>query len=156
MATPLTDSINALTQYANETTGKQDATLSDAVGSLVEGYGGGCKVSQVKLTARNASLSIPVESRPWAFILWRNSDKELEGYTGRVVTRITAMWTLYNGGNYAGGRACIATPSGVDHFSYTGISYDDTNKTLDFTGSFMFANDLPYTLFYMIEPSELQ
>lgn len=41
MATPLTDSINALTQYANETTGKQDATLSDAVGSLVEGYGGG-------------------------------------------------------------------------------------------------------------------
>lgn len=40
MATPLTDSINALTQYANETTGKQDTTLSDAVGSLVEGYGG--------------------------------------------------------------------------------------------------------------------
>lgn len=41
MATPLTDSINALTQYANETTGKQDTTLSDAVGSLVEGYGQG-------------------------------------------------------------------------------------------------------------------
>ena len=41
MSTPLTDGINALTQYANETTGKQDATLSDAVGSLVEGYGGG-------------------------------------------------------------------------------------------------------------------
>ena len=44
MATPLTDSINALTQYANEVTGKQDTTLSDAVGSLVEGYGGGSKV----------------------------------------------------------------------------------------------------------------
>lgn len=41
MSTPLTDSINALTAYANEVTGKQDATLSDAVGSLVEGYGGG-------------------------------------------------------------------------------------------------------------------
>lgn len=41
MSTPLTDSINALTRYANETTGKQDTTLSDAVGSLVEGYGGG-------------------------------------------------------------------------------------------------------------------
>lgn len=38
MSTPLTDSINALTQYANETTGKQDATLSDAVGSLTSGY----------------------------------------------------------------------------------------------------------------------
>ena len=41
MSTPLTDGINALTQYANEITGKQDTTLSDAVGSLVEGYGGG-------------------------------------------------------------------------------------------------------------------
>lgn len=41
MSTPLTDSINALTQYANEITGKQDTTLSDAVGSLVEGYGQG-------------------------------------------------------------------------------------------------------------------
>lgn len=40
MSTPLTDGINALTQYANEVTGKQDTTLSDAVGSLVEGYGG--------------------------------------------------------------------------------------------------------------------
>lgn len=38
MSTPLTNSINALTQYANEVTGKQDTTLSDAVGSLVEGY----------------------------------------------------------------------------------------------------------------------
>ena len=41
MATPLTDAINALTAYANETTGASDATLSDAVESLVAGYGGG-------------------------------------------------------------------------------------------------------------------
>lgn len=39
--TPLTDAINALTTYANETTGESDTTLSDAVGSLVAGYGGG-------------------------------------------------------------------------------------------------------------------
>ena len=39
--TPLTDAINALTTYANETTGKNDTNLSDAVGSLVDGYGGG-------------------------------------------------------------------------------------------------------------------
>jgi len=38
---PLTDGINALTRYANETTGKSDTTLSDAVESLVAGYGGG-------------------------------------------------------------------------------------------------------------------
>lgn len=41
MATPLTDAINALTTYANETTGASDTTLSDAVESLVAGYGGG-------------------------------------------------------------------------------------------------------------------
>lgn len=39
--TPLTDAINALTTYANEITGKSDTTLSDAVESLVDGYGGG-------------------------------------------------------------------------------------------------------------------
>lgn len=41
MATPLTDSINALTTYANEVTGASDATLSDAVHTLASGYGGG-------------------------------------------------------------------------------------------------------------------
>jgi len=39
--TPLTDAINALTRYANETTGASDTTLSDAVGTLVAGYGQG-------------------------------------------------------------------------------------------------------------------
>lgn len=40
MVTPLTDAINALTTYANETTGASDTNLSDAVGTLVDGYGG--------------------------------------------------------------------------------------------------------------------
>ena len=39
--TPLTDAINALTRYANETTGAGDTNLSDAVATLVAGYGGG-------------------------------------------------------------------------------------------------------------------
>lgn len=39
MSTPLTDSINALTAYANEVTGASDTTLSDAVGRLCDGYG---------------------------------------------------------------------------------------------------------------------
>lgn len=40
MATPLTDSINALTTYANEVTGASDTTLSDAVHTLASGYDG--------------------------------------------------------------------------------------------------------------------
>lgn len=39
--TPLTDSIEALTAYANQTTGASDTNLSDAVYRLVQGYGGG-------------------------------------------------------------------------------------------------------------------
>lgn len=37
----LTDSIEALTTYANGVTGESDTTLSDAVESLADGYGGG-------------------------------------------------------------------------------------------------------------------
>ena len=39
--TPLTDAINALTRYANDTTGASDTTLSEAVATLAAGYGGG-------------------------------------------------------------------------------------------------------------------
>ena len=48
MATPLTDGINALTAYANEVTGKSNQTLSDAVESLVAGYGGGSSLFTVE------------------------------------------------------------------------------------------------------------
>ena len=36
----LADGINALTEYSNEITGEQDETLSDAVRSLADGFGG--------------------------------------------------------------------------------------------------------------------
>lgn len=39
--TPLKDDIDALTAYANETTGGSDTDLSSAVATLVAGYGGG-------------------------------------------------------------------------------------------------------------------
>lgn len=52
--TPLTDAINALTQYANETTGQSDTTLSDAVGTLVAGYGGGGGISIDDLATNSA------------------------------------------------------------------------------------------------------
>ena len=47
MSTPLTDGINALTAYANEVTGAEDVTLSDAVGRLCEGYGGGNIINEL-------------------------------------------------------------------------------------------------------------
>lgn len=50
MATPLTDLINALTAYANKITGGSDTTLSDAVHTLAQGYGGGNTPSATKHT----------------------------------------------------------------------------------------------------------
>ena len=41
MSSPLTDKINALTAYANEVAGESDTTLSEAVHTLADGYGGG-------------------------------------------------------------------------------------------------------------------
>ena len=55
MSTPLTDSINALTAYANEVTGGSDTTVSDAVHTLASGYGGGSGVwKQKQVTVENA------------------------------------------------------------------------------------------------------
>lgn len=39
MSTPLTDSIQNLTDYINEVTGGEDTNLSDAVATLADGYG---------------------------------------------------------------------------------------------------------------------
>lgn len=50
---PLTDGINALIRYANETTGASDTTLSDAVESLAAGYGGGGGVSVEDMATGN-------------------------------------------------------------------------------------------------------
>lgn len=47
MSTPLTDSIDALTTYANEVTGQSDTTLSDAVHTLASGYGGGSPFKKI-------------------------------------------------------------------------------------------------------------
>ena len=56
MATPLTDSINALTTYANEVTGASDTTLSDAVHTLVSGYGQGASITDgIVVTARDSN-----------------------------------------------------------------------------------------------------
>lgn len=47
----LTPKIEALTAYANEITGKSDMTLSDAVASLADGYGGGGISDGYEITA---------------------------------------------------------------------------------------------------------
>lgn len=83
MATPLTDSINALTRYANETTGATDTTLSDAVESLVAGYGGGgdsCLWRTVTLEESHEADNIG-NALYWGSFLDIASQTDLDEYT---------------------------------------------------------------------------
>lgn len=59
--TPLTDAINALTTYSNETTGESDTTLSAAVATLVAGYGSGGGGSLSEMFNRTLSGSITID-----------------------------------------------------------------------------------------------
>lgn len=60
MSTPLTDRIETLTVQANAVTGASDTTLTDAIGTLIAGYGGG-KPSFVN-NFEFGSFTVPEES----------------------------------------------------------------------------------------------
>ena len=61
---PLVDGLTALTTYANEVTGAEDETLSDAVESLVQGFGGG-NAKSVQVTAENELYQNATLVRDW-------------------------------------------------------------------------------------------
>ena len=72
MATPLTNSINALTAYANEVTGGSDTNLSDAVHTLASGYGGGSgnvKTGSFTQAQTSSVCTIDVGSNDWTHLL---------------------------------------------------------------------------------------
>ena len=84
MATPLTDSINALTAYANEVTGESNQTLSDAVESLVAGYGGG-----------SSPTTKAVINSDTKFISFSNSARWYAGTTAKLFDNLTNLEVLY-------------------------------------------------------------
>lgn len=67
MSTPITDKINALTASANATSGASDATLTDAVGTLISGFGKPelWKTVTIEEDHTNASVANPVYWRPF-------------------------------------------------------------------------------------------
>ena len=87
MATPLTDAINALTAYANETTGASDTTLSDAVESLVAGYGGGGWSTDGIAAGTEPSGEITIGSTKIVDGAFRGKT-EITGVTGINVTSV--------------------------------------------------------------------
>ena len=76
---PLTDAITALTTYANSVTGASDTTLSDAVRTLADGYGG----EEVYTTAAGL-LYTPIMTIPDSTVNWSS-------YTGNMFEGATEL-----------------------------------------------------------------
>jgi len=136
MSTPLTDSINALTTYANEVTGGSDTTLSDAVHTLASGYGQGGGVNYLNSVTRllniyNGSNNMPqrVEFSPI-----RLDNGNVNGY---FITR------AYEPDHY--GQATIdlivhfqqSTPFQLKNFLYQAYGI----KSVTFTGDLSYVTD---------------
>lgn len=109
--TPLTDAINALTTYANEITGKSDTTLSDAVGSLVDGYGGGgFDVNSIaENIAPNGNIILDTATVIEEYAL--NRKRGITGIIAPYVTRIKQYAFEYCGESSGGTITSTSFPS---------------------------------------------
>lgn len=106
---PLVEGLTALTAYANEVTGASDTTLSDAVESLVAGYGSGMTAYKVK------NVTVPYEIYQDASIMlnWLRSvvpqsayavimrDEAFTGDTRGDGTLLTALFAYNTNMSYA-------------------------------------------------------
>ena len=87
----LADNIEALTTYSNEVTGESDTTLSDAVRTLTDGYGGEEEtVTGFFIGDGGLSVSIPCDFDP--DIIYIFSPNKLDDFP---ITSGSASWTLY-------------------------------------------------------------
>lgn len=114
-ATPLTDAIQALTTYANTITGESDTTLSDAVESLADGYGGGN--SPISLLD---TLTVSADSRSYDLDLTPYASYNFV-YVYGDVTLSAADWIYFvqNGSSPSGGTYTNQTRT-----DQTGLVYE--------------------------------
>lgn len=99
-ATPLTDAINALTTYVNETTGASDTTLSDAVGTLVAGYGGAGGIS-IDDIAQNIEPSGAITLGSGVTTIGANA------FRNKPITSISSDYVTTLGGGFITGSRCV-------------------------------------------------
>lgn len=112
----LTPKIEALTAYANEITGKNDTTLSDAVASLVDGYGQGGTTypflvsyeridvtedltSMTTLQFQNSYLPDLPTGAPYPTILYLIENTYTDSrYSAQAAIRLSSLSGSYSGG----------------------------------------------------------
>ena len=139
MISDVKNKIQGLIDSANETTGKEDATLTDAIMSLKDGFGGGVEYTTGTLTFgtdyQGRTIPHGLSKAPKLFYLyWENFDKSTS-------VRLTfAIYSPKHGsvwygdsvtpGVIHGGRPTIP---GVHADPYSAISADETNVNITAT-----------------------
>lgn len=117
--------INNLIKKANETTKKQDADLTSAIGSLIDGFGGGGSenVTRVTFDSKNRTVHIPRLNGCRSFMIYREDYAEIvtpdkaavgtilgallfiDGMSVRVsgsLSTTTGMFRIYSANGYFG------------------------------------------------------
>lgn len=136
MATPLTDSINALTTYANEVTGGSDTNLSDAVHTLASGYGQGSGVNYLDSATRLSNIYNSSHNMPQR-IEFSPIELTETGDNGYFVVRAYEEDKIY--------KATIdliihfqqSTPFSLKYFLFQAYGI----KTVTFTGNLSYVTD---------------
>lgn len=130
----------ALIRYANETTGESDSTLSEAIDSLVAGYGGGggayiliystpgallsCGLQQYTLQANETYHAFPVTTGTYT------CTASLRGLSNSVIITVTSDTV------YVETILLARLPEGyteVEYLRSTGTQFIDTGKTFTVT-----------------------
>ena len=143
MSTPLTDGINALTRYANETTGASDTTLSDAVGTLVAGYGHGSDAPLFSIEVAENSYTkvsevfdyivnnLPDECSNGTYILLgvdRAFNVSVPGTNYTFVNvffdNVTGTYTLRTAGRWYNGSVAYISSAGFVDYLRAGVIVD--------------------------------
>lgn len=154
----LTSRIQALTAYANEVTGESDTTLSDAVASLADGYGGGSlpstisKIDGDSFTTTNDTLlsnkriTHSLGVAPKGFMVW--TDDALSG-TESIRYLVGIEFTKFdvtdaNNNEYIGAPTLIILYNGtVSGISNTRVTASNLNQYVT-TSDFGYSNNAVY------------
>lgn len=127
----LADSIEALTTYSNSVTGESDTTLSDAVESLADGYGGGGsglvyeEGTYTAVSDGNPTISFSgTHDQAPIFVLFVDSTGTIQSTTNAGIACVFGNINgIVNGGIQTQGNGVINTLDGLYGAAYMGQTY---------------------------------
>ena len=107
--------------------------------------------SIITMTESSTTITFPVLSKPWGFLISCDND---DAYNGSQTKRVSGMWSEYNGGVYIGLRYAVVRNANYDHYALANdnVQYDDINKTFSITvvGHPFTANTTYYLWYYTL------